>query len=120
MKYRLERVNEVIRRELSDLVSREVLLSSKVLVTIPAVSITPDLRQCYVYVSVIGKPEDKTQVIAELENQRTPLQAALARRVVLKYTPHLYFRLDESIERGNRVLKIMQDLDEQQDGSDQV
>ena len=115
MKHRLERVNEVIRRELSDLVSREVLLSSKVLVTIPAVSITPDLRQCHVYVSVIGKPEDKARVIAELEAHRTTLQADLAKRVVLKYTPHLYFRIDESIERGNRVLKIIQDLDARED-----
>ncbi|MBV9492326.1 MAG: 30S ribosome-binding factor RbfA [Verrucomicrobia bacterium] len=112
MKHRLERVNEVIRRELSDLISREVLLSSKVLVTIPAVSITADLRQCYVYVSVIGRPEDKTQVIAQLEAERIALQADLSKRVVLKYTPHLYFRLDESIERGNRVLEIIQDLDQ--------
>ncbi|MBV9997790.1 MAG: 30S ribosome-binding factor RbfA [Verrucomicrobia bacterium] len=115
MKHRLERVNEVIRRELSDLVSREVLLSSKALVTIPAVSITPDLRQCHVYVSVIGGAEDKRQVITDLENHRTPLQAALSKRVVLKYTPHLHFQLDDSIERGNRVLEIIQDLDEQQD-----
>jgi ribosome-binding factor A len=115
MKYRLERVNEVIRRELSDLVSREVLLSSKVLVTIPAVSIAPDLRRCDVYVSVIGRAEDKLQVITELENHRTPLQAALSKRVVLKYTPLLHFQLDESIERGNRILEIIQDLDEEQD-----
>src|SRR5437868_6948987 len=98
MKRRLERVNEVIRRELSDLLSREVLLSSKVLVTISAVSTTPDLRQCHVYVSVIGKPEDKNKVITELESRRPTLQADLAKRVILKYTPHLYFRLDESIE----------------------
>src|SRR5690242_15864224 len=116
MKHRVERVNEVIRRELSDLISREVVLSPKVLVTIPAVSITPDLRQCHVYVSVIGKPEEKDRVIAELENERVALQADLAKRVVLKYTPHLYFRLDESIERGNRVLEIIQDLDEERTG----
>src|SRR5690348_15774088 len=115
MKHRLERVNEVIRRELSDLISREVLLSSKVLVTIPAVSITPDLRQCHVYVSVIGTPEDKGKVIAELEAQRVALQADLAKRVILKYTAHLYFRLDESIERGNRVLEIIQDLDQREE-----
>jgi ribosome-binding factor A len=39
------------------------------------------------------------------------LQRELAKRVVLKYTPHLHFKLDDSIERGSRVLEIMQDLE---------
>jgi ribosome-binding factor A len=112
MKHRLERVNEVVKRELSDLITREVLLSANVLITVSAVSTTPDLRQCHVYVSVIGKPEDKTRVINELQGQRIALQADLAKRVVLKYTPHLSFHLDESLERGDRVLKILQDLEE--------
>jgi ribosome-binding factor A len=51
-------------------------------------------------------------VIAELEEHRTALQRELSKRVVLKYTPHLHFKLDNSIERGNRVLEIIQDLDE--------
>jgi ribosome-binding factor A len=112
MKHRLERVNEVVKRELSELIAREILLSANVLITVSAVSTTPDLRQCHVYVSVIGKPEDKNRVINELQNQRITLQADLSKRVVLKYTPHLTFHLDESLERGDRVLKILQDLGE--------
>ena len=54
MKHRLERVNEVVKRELSELVSREVNFQPEVLVTITAVDITPNLKQCHVYVSVIG------------------------------------------------------------------
>ena len=111
MKHRLERVNEVIKRELSEIVSREIHFSAQILVTIHAVAISPDLRQCQVYVSVIGKPEQKSQVLADLEERRASLQRELSRRVVLKYTPHLYFKLDDSIERGSRVLEIMQDLD---------
>ena len=103
MKHRLERVNEVIKRELSEIISR--------LVTLHAVDITPDLRQCHVFVSVIGKPEQKSRVLAELGEHRAMLQRELAKRVVLKYTPHLNFKLDDSIERGSRVLEIMQDLE---------
>ena len=112
MKHRLERVNEVLKRELSELISRELSFDADVLVTIPAVDISPDLRQCNVYVSVIGTEYQKSDVIAELEGHRVSFQRELSKRVVLKYTPHLHFKLDHSIERGNRVLEIIQDLEE--------
>ena len=51
-------------------------------------------------------------MLEQLEEHRTIMQRELSKRVVLKYTPHLYFKLDDSIERGSRVLKIIQDLDE--------
>ena len=112
MKHRLERVNEVVKRELSELISRELNFEPAVLVTIPAVDISPNLKQCNVYVSVIGASYQKSDVIAELQEHRVTLQRELSKRVVLKYTPHLHFKLDDSIERGSRVLKIIQDLDE--------
>jgi ribosome-binding factor A len=112
MKHRLERVNEVLKRELSEIISREINFASQVLVTIPAVDISPDLRQCHVFVSIIGQEAQKVRVLEQLEEHRTIMQRELSKRVVLKYTPHLYFKLDDSIERGSRVLKIIQDLDE--------
>jgi ribosome-binding factor A len=115
MKHRLERVNEVIKRELSEIISREVNFGAQTLVTLHAVDITADLRQCHVFVSVIGKPEQKSRVLSELEEHRGTLQRGLAKRVVLKYTPHLNFKLDDSIERGSRVLEIMQDLETPRD-----
>lgn len=112
MKHRLERVNEVVKRELSELISRELNFEPAVLVTIPAVDISPNLKQCNVYVSVIGASYQKSDVIAELQAHRVTLQRELSKRVVLKYTPHLHFKLDDSIERGSRVLEIIQDLEE--------
>src|SRR5258707_4851819 len=112
MKHRLERVIEVVNRELSELILRDLNFEPAVLVTITAVDISPDLKQCHVYVSVIGASYQKSDVIAELEEHRTSLQRELSKRVVLKYTPHLHFKLDNSIERGSRVLEIIQDLEE--------
>jgi len=111
MKHRIERVNEVIKRELSEIITRELNFSAQVLVTVHGVDITADLRQCHVFISVIGNPVQKARVLAELDEQRGTLQRELAKRVVLKYTPHLNFKLDDSIERGSRVLEIMQDLE---------
>jgi ribosome-binding factor A len=50
-------------------------------------------------------------VVDKLEAHRPALQAELSLHVVLKYTPHLVFHLDDSIERGARVLEILQDLE---------
>jgi ribosome-binding factor A len=112
MKHRLERVNEVIKRELSEIISREIDFSAQVLVTVQAVDTTADLRHCDVFVSAIGKEEKRSRVLNELDEHRTTLQQELARRVVLKYTPQLHFKLDSSIERGSRVLDIMRRLEE--------
>jgi ribosome-binding factor A len=49
--------------------------------------------------------------LSKLESHRVALQAGLARHVVLKYTPHLLFHLDDSIERGTRIIEIMQQLE---------
>jgi ribosome-binding factor A len=113
MKHRLERVNEVVKRELSEIINREISFSSQVLVTVTGVDIAPNLRQCTVFVSIVGNEQQKPKVLAALEHHRVTLQRELSKRVVLKYTPHLNFELDESVERGSRILDIIQDLDEQ-------
>lgn len=109
MKHRLLRVNELVKRELSALLVRELTFDSA-LVTISQVDVTPDLKNAHVFVSVLGN-EPKASVLAKLEAHRTILQAELAKHVVLKYTPHLVFHLDDSIERGTRVLEILQKLE---------
>ena len=50
-------------------------------------------------------------MLPKLEANRAALQAALSKHVVLKYTPHLVFHLDDSIERGSRVLEILQEIE---------
>jgi ribosome-binding factor A len=108
MKHRQLRVNEVLKRELSIIVAREVTFEGA-LVTIHHVNVTADLKHAHVFVSVLGP--DGASVINKLESQRAALQAELARRVVLKYTPHLVFHLDDSIERGTRVIEILQEIE---------
>jgi ribosome-binding factor A len=109
MKHRLERVKALIKRELGEIIPREMSFRAT-LVTVQHVDITPDLKNCYVHVSVIGKPVDQEAAVAALEEHRGILQHALAKRVILKYTPQLHFRRDTSIERGDRIMQIMQDL----------
>lgn len=110
MKFRIKRVSEVIKRELGDIIPKEVSFAAK-LVTVQHVDLTPDLKNCHVYVSAIGTKEEQQAAIAALVAHRKELQHALSRRVIIKYTPHLHFSLDESIVRGNRVIDILQQLE---------
>lgn len=107
MKHRLLRVNELLRRELSAIVTRELQFDGP-LVTINDVDVTPDLKSAHVFVSVLGK--GRGAVMEKLEANRVMLQTQLSKHVVLKYTPHLVFTLDDSIERGTRVIEILQQI----------
>ena len=108
MKHRLLRVNEVVKRELSMIITRDMKFED-VLVTVNSVDITPDLRNAHVFVSVLGKGSAPA-VIASLNAKNTVLQAEMSKTVILKYTPHLTFHLDDSIERGARVFKILDEI----------
>ena len=110
MKHRLERVNELIKRELGDLVNREVTFEAA-LVTVQHVDVTPDLKQAHVFVSVIGSEAEARAAMSVLHASRAVLQHLLSKRVILKYTPHLHFKLDESIERGTRVISILEQIE---------
>ena len=108
-KHRLLRVNELVRRQLSMIITRDMRFED-VLVTINQVNVTPDLKNAHVFVSVLGKGSAKG-VIAQLDANRVILQQEMAKDVVLKYTPHLNFHLDDSIERGDRVFKILREIE---------
>lgn len=109
MKHRMLRVNELLKRELSGIVAREIAFQGA-LVTINQVDVTADLKNAHVFVSVLGS-ENGASVINKLESERSTLQGELARRVTMKYTPHLTFHLDDSIKRGARVIEILQEIE---------
>ena len=110
MKNRLVRVKELMKRELGDLIGRELTFPQ--LVTIQDVDLTPDLKHAHVYVSVLGGGEEAANaVLAQLHEHRKDLQYKLSRRVILKFTPLLHFKLDIAVERGSRVIDILTNLD---------
>jgi ribosome-binding factor A len=109
MKHRLLRVNELLKRELSSIITRELNFEGA-LVTLNQVDVTPNLKLAHAYISVLGK-EDQAAVMTKLEENRVILQTALAKAVTLKYTPQIVFHLDDSTERGARVFEILQEIE---------
>ena len=111
MSNRVARVRELLKRELSELIQRDFVFPG-VLVTVNDVDMTPDLKNAHVFVGIIGDPGQKRKVVAELNAKHGPIQKKVSQRVVLKYTPKISFRSDDSVERGVRVVALMDQLDE--------
>lgn len=109
MKHRVQRVQELIRRELGPILERNFSFSGS-FVTIHDVDISPDLKQCFVYVGILGKGESPANVTKRLNSGRRIIQRDLYKRVVLKNSPTLTFKADDSVERGVRVLNLIESL----------
>lgn len=108
---RLTRLSGLIQSELSRLLVKERLLDGLV-ITITSVDITPDLRQAFVYVSTIGDGISPDELLAALGKLAPEWQHEIGQRMHIKYTPKLYFRIDDSLTRGDRVMDILRDLED--------
>jgi ribosome-binding factor A len=103
------RVNELIQRELSDILHRRYQ-SEAVAVTITEVRVAPDLRDGRVFVSVVGTEEEGQKKLRWLQKMAQELRTELGRRIVLKYMPHLTYAIDKSTHRGNRILQVLDEI----------
>lgn len=109
--HRLQRVRELLKRELNTAIRREIPIHEAGLVSVNDVNVAGDLRSALVFVSILGTNEQQKRGFALLEENRHRIQDLVARAVVLKYFPILKFVLDDSVVRGNRVLQIIDELE---------
>lgn len=99
-----------MKRELSDLLNREFEFGGA-LVSISDVDVTPDLRQGHVFVSTLGAKGREQAIIDKLNDNRGLIQNKMVKRVVLKYTPQLHFKHDDSIKRGVGIVDAIDEID---------
>jgi ribosome-binding factor A len=111
MSLRLERVRELLKREIGEIIRRELPVGEAGLITVNDLEVAPNLKNATVFIGVLGGKAQKDKGMEMLETKRLRIQSMIARGVVLKNTPRLRFVLDESVERGNRVLKIIEELE---------
>ena len=104
---RIERINELIRDELSDIIRREIKDPRLGWVTVTRVQISGDLRYVKVYISVLGDEEARVASMGVLHGAASFLRRQLGGRIQLRYTPELAFRYDPSIEEGVRLDQLM-------------
>jgi ribosome-binding factor A len=105
------RMAEEIQRLLSELIPKEIKDPRLGFLTITRVIVSSDLQHAAVYVSVLGSEEDTKQTMQILEKVKGYLRREVGHALGVRITPELAFKLDQSVEEGTRVLKIMQDLE---------
>jgi ribosome-binding factor A len=110
---RMRRVNEAVREVLSGHIAEDLKDPRIGFVTVTGVETSPDLRHARVYVSVLGTSDERRQALDGLQSSAGFLQAKVGEELRMKRTPTLEFRYDESIDRGMRISKL---LDEEESG----
>jgi ribosome-binding factor A len=111
MSLRLERVRELLKREIGEVIRRELPVNEVGLINVNDVDVAPNLKTAAVFIGVLGGDAQKKKGMDALEKHRKRIQGLVGRGIVLKFTPKLRFILDGSVERGNKVLKILDELD---------
>ena len=116
MAHRIERVNSLIRQEISQLLQHQVKdprLGN--FITVTEVSTSADLKYAKVFVSCMGGREEKEKILSVLTTASGFFRSELAGRLRLRYIPELIFRWDDSIERGDHLLQLIDGVSSEKD-----
>jgi ribosome-binding factor A len=109
MSQRMRRVNESVRAVIAESITG--LGDPRIgIVTVTGVSVSPDLREARVYVSVFGGKKKRAAALVSLEHSRNVVQGKLASELQMKRTPHVTFEYDPTVERGVQMTKLIDDL----------
>jgi len=105
----MRRVNESVRAVVAEGLSQ--LKDPRIgMVTVTGVVVSPDLGEARIFVSVLGSEKKRNATLAGLESARGVLQAKINQQLSLRRTPTLVFAYDESVERGVRMTKLIDEL----------
>ena len=114
---RIERINHLLRQEIADVLTREVKdeTLSTALISITAVETSSDLRVAKVYFSVYGDEEVIQAAHTRLTRASGFLHHNLKERLDLRHIPHLEFILDRSLARGDRIMRLMRNIEQERE-----
>ena len=116
---RTDRISDIIRREVSDVIFREVNDPRLSFVTITHVRVSKDLKSAKIYFTTIKEGEELEAILEGLKSASCFVQRKLGSRIHMRYTPHISFVYDSSIENGSRMDKILKDLEEEMEGKEE-
>jgi len=109
---RLQRVREMLKREIGGVLCRELPAGEAGLITVNDVDVSSDLHSATVFVGILGSADQQKKGFGLLMKHRRRIQGQVAKSVILKYTPQLRFKIDDSIVHGNKVLKIIEEIEQ--------
>ncbi|KMM38669.1 30S ribosome-binding factor RbfA [Guptibacillus hwajinpoensis] len=109
---RANRVGEQMKKELGDIISRKIKDPRVGFVTVTAVEVTNDLQQATVFITVLGDEEKKEATLNGLAKATGFIRSEIGKRIRLRKTPEIYFEFDESIDYGNKIERLLADLNQ--------
>lgn len=104
---RINRINEEVRREMSDILRELKDPRIPMMTSVVSVSVTADLRYATVYVSIFGDDEVKKNALSALKKSAGFVRRELGHRLNLRYTPEIIYKADDSIEHGARINELL-------------
>jgi ribosome-binding factor A len=107
---RANKVAEQIKKELSDIIMRELKDPRISFVTVTGVDVTGDLQQSKVFISVLGTDDEKTATLEGLSKATGFIRSEIGKRIRLRKTPEISFHFDESIDYGNRIESLLAEV----------
>ena len=112
---RVERVSALIRREMSQLLMSEIRDEriQESIITITEVEVSGDLQHCKIFLSVYGEESHKENILDILNAATGFIRGELGRRLQMRRSPEIVFRLDRALEKGMSVLSLLDKLDEE-------
>jgi len=115
---RVGRVGEQIKKELSQILQYELKDPRIGFVTVTGVEVTNDLSQATVYLSVLGRDEQKEETLKALGRGQGFIRSEIGRRIRLRHTPELIFKFDTSIEYGSRIESLLKQINQEEQRDD--
>jgi ribosome-binding factor A len=113
-RHRIERINSLLQQVLSEVIMRDVKDPRlPPLVGVSRVDTSADLHHATVYISVIGKEENKSLAMEVLKDAAGYIAVLASKKVVLRYFPSLSFKLDTSIEKHLRIDELLSKIHEE-------
>jgi ribosome-binding factor A len=109
---RPQQLGDVIREEMSELLQREMRDPRVEMVSITTVEVTQDLKHARIYFSRLGDEAERQAALKALQHATPYLRRLLAGRLTIRSVPELEFRLDSSLEHGERVMRLLNQLPE--------
>ncbi len=107
---RSNRVAEQIKKELADIFQKELKDPRIGFATVTDVEVSGDLQQATVYISILGNEAQKQETMVGIEKAKGFIRSEIGKRLSLRHTPEVFFKLDESIEHGTRIAQILKQL----------
>ncbi|MDI6689035.1 MAG: 30S ribosome-binding factor RbfA [Actinomycetota bacterium] len=109
---RTSRLAEIFKKEICDIIRRELKDPRIGFVTITAVEVSPDLKHATVFLSVLGEESEQEDTLEGLESARGFIKTELGKRIRIKFLPDLTFKIDKSIEEGMRISELLKRIQE--------